>query len=192
MTIKPKSKRNRMDINYYLSHKTLWSKFTGLEWIQSRKNQKKPQHLSASMCSFTEVLPSMPCTKVTLSSWFGEVQQVSRTEDHCNKHTHTLSHTYTHFSYQQGTQIWSLSFAWLDPHSLSPTPLLLFAKTNVAARQMGWISQPGQPGAEPGASRHDVSSTSPAEHDKVAPADRLAGQRASEVWQQLLPPPASP
>lgn len=98
MTLKPISKQNRMNINYNLSHKTLWSKFTGLEWIQSRKNQKKLQHLSASTCSFTEALPSMSCTTVTLSSWFREVEQVSRTDDHWNKHTlaHTHRHTNTH------------------------------------------------------------------------------------------------
>lgn len=68
MAIKATNKENRTDRNYNFSHKSLWSKFTGLEWIQSRKKEEKLPHVSASTCSLTEVLPSMSCTTVTLGS----------------------------------------------------------------------------------------------------------------------------
>lgn len=66
------------------------------------------------------------------------IQRFSRLHEQTitGTNTHTLTHTRTPAT-NKAPRFVVFSFAWLAPHSLSPTPLLLFAKTNAAARQMG-------------------------------------------------------
>lgn len=64
-----------------------------LEWIQSRKREKKLPPRSASTSLFTKVLPSMSCTKVTLSSWFRGSAGFKNRRSREQTHTHTRTRT---------------------------------------------------------------------------------------------------